>query len=281
MELTPSSSTFQKMLAAARGSGLGVGLVPTMGALHAGHISLIERAREECDAVAVSLFVNPLQFGPAEDFDAYPRDLERDAEKAAQAGADCLFAPAAAEMFPDGPPATTVRVEALSSILEGAARPTHFEGVCTVVTKLLSLSGHCRAYFGEKDYQQLVIVRRLVADLSIDVVIVACPIVREPDGLALSSRNARLTPAEREVAPVLYRALSVGAEALSTGADGETAMGSVLATEPLVDADYAVVRDAETLGEPREGASLRLLVAARFGSVRLIDNLGVTGVETP
>jgi pantoate--beta-alanine ligase len=268
------------MLTAARGSGLGIGLVPTMGALHPGHLSLIERAREECDVVAVSLFVNPLQFGPAEDFDAYPRDLEGDAEKAAQAGADCLFAPSAAEMFPDGPPATTVRVEALSSILEGAARPTHFEGVCTVVTKLLSLSGRCRAYFGEKDYQQLVIVRRLVSDLSIAAEIVACPIVREPDGLALSSRNARLTLAEREVAPILYRALAAGAEALSAGGDGETAMGSVLATEPLVDADYAVVRDAETLGEPREGSSMRLLVAARLGSVRLIDNLGVAGVET-
>lgn len=284
MEVTPSPSSFHKMLDAARSAGLGVGLVPTMGALHAGHISLIERAREECEIVAVSVFVNPLQFGPSEDFDAYPRDIEGDARKAAEVGADCLFAPDAAEMFPHGPIATKVRVDGLASILEGAARPAHFEGVCTLVAKLLSLAGKCRAYFGEKDYQQLVIVRRLVADLSIDAGIVNCPIVRELDGLALSSRNARLSPAERKIAPILHGALRAGVDALDQGRGfeaAERAMAAHVALEPLFEPDYAVVRDAESLGDPGapDAAALRLLVAARLGAVRLIDNLGWTPPE--
>jgi pantoate--beta-alanine ligase len=326
VELTPSAATFQKMLDAARAADLSVGLVPTMGSLHAGHLSLIEAAREQCEVVAVSIFVNPLQFGPSEDFAAYPRDLEGDAGKASAAGADCVFAPDAAGMFPGGPPATRVRVDGLGSILEGAARPTHFEGVCTVVAKLLSLAGPCRAFFGEKDYQQLTIIRRLVSDLSIAAEIVACPIVREQDGLALSSRNVRLTPDERVAAPALYRALLAGAQVLSdaggareatggareaTGgavpgqaidggaltaaaAEAEGAMANVLAEEPLLSVDYAVVRDAATLApvtEPESGADgasvlasdrrdLRLLVTARLGTVRLIDNLGVA-VEAP
>lgn len=294
MELTPSPATFHKMLDAARAAGLGVGLVPTMGALHAGHLSLITRAREECEVVAVSIFVNPLQFGPAEDFDAYPRDLDGDAGKASEAGADCVFNPSAEDMFPGGRPATRVQVEGLGSILEGASRPTHFEGVCTVVAKLLSLAGPCRAYFGEKDFQQLAIVRRLVADLSIPAEIVASPIVREPDGLALSSRNVRLTNAERAAAPMLHHALLAGAAAFEAGSAGsagsarsaaaaaERAMAEVLVAEPLVEVDYAVARDPITLGEPAPDANeLRLLVAVRLGSVRLIDNLGVVAQARP
>jgi pantoate--beta-alanine ligase len=300
VELTPSAATFQKMLDAARAAGLSVGLVPTMGALHAGHLSLMEAAREQCEVVAVSIFVNPLQFGPSEDFGAYPRDLEVDAAEASVAGADCVFAPEASEMFPGGPPQTRVRVEGLGSILEGAARPTHFEGVTTLVTKLLSLTGPCRAFFGEKDYQQLVIIRRLVSDLSLAAQIVACPIVREADGLALSSRNIRLTPEERSVAPALQRSLRAGAAVLGECGDqplavvaalAEEAMAAVLAAEPLFDVDYTAVRDAGTLApltQPADGVpglasdarELRLLVAARLGSVRLIDNLGV-GFEGP
>ncbi len=259
----------RKELDTARSRGQTVGLVPTMGALHAGHRSLIERSAAECDVTVVTVFVNPLQFGPSEDLASYPRDLAEDVALAAEAGADLVFAPPADEMFPAGPPPTTVTVAGLTEGLEGATRPGHFAGVATVVAKLFAIAGPCRAYFGEKDYQQLLVVRRLAADLSFPVDVVGCPTVREPDGLALSSRNAYLSADERRAATVLYRALQAGAEGGS--------MAEVVAAEPLARLDYAAVCDPETLA-PLDGVlahPARLLIAAWIGRTRLIDNLGV------
>ncbi len=192
VELVEQAAAWRKTLDAARANGRQVGLVPTMGALHAGHLSLIRRAAAECDVVAVTDYVNPLQFGPSEDLTSYPRDLGRDCDLASEAGAHIVFAPTTEELWPR-PPTTTVRVEGLSENLEGASRPGHFDGVATIVTKLFSLAGPCWAYFGEKDYQQLVVIRRMVADLSLPVEVIGCPTVRDPDGLALSSRNGYLT----------------------------------------------------------------------------------------
>jgi pantoate--beta-alanine ligase len=252
-----------------------------MGALHAGHRSLIERAAADCDHVAVTVFVNPLQFHNPDDLAGYPRHLDDDLALCAEAGAVTVFAPSVAGMYPDwpDPPATTVTVEGPSRGWEGASRPGHFAGVATVVAKLFSLSGSCRAYFGEKDFQQLAVVRRMVADLSIPVEIVSCPTVREPDGLALSSRNARLSPEERQAAAVLSRALSAGRAAMANGArlvaEVDEAMAAVVAQEPLVTLDYAATVEPATLVEPSilGGAGpLRLLIAAQVGPVRLIDN---------
>jgi len=267
-----------KVLQAERAAGRTVGLVPTMGSLHRGHTSLMRRAASECDVVVATLFVNPLQFGPAEDLATYPRDPEGDREKAAAAGVAYLFAPSQEEMFPE-PPMTTITVGRLSEVLEGALRPGHFEGVATIVTKLLSLAGACRAYFGEKDYQQLAMIRRLVADLSLPAEIVACPTVREDDGLALSSRNAYLTPEERSIAPALYLALCAGqrAAAGTTSADEvRVAMVATAGEHPEIALDYAEVADPEDLTalSTIEGDA-RLLIAARRGRARLIDNLGV------
>lgn len=277
---------------AVRRRGGTVGLVPTMGALHAGHRSLIERAARECDHVAVTVFVNPLQFSDPEDLDRYPRDLEADVAVCAAAGADVVFAPPVGEMYPDWPdaPATVVTVGGPAEGLEGSSRPGHFRGVATVVAKLLSMAGACRAYFGEKDFQQLAVVRRMVSDLSMPVTVVACRTVREPDGLALSSRNARLSGEERHAASVLWRALSAGRAALHAGELRPDALSAVMAgvvvAEPLAELDYAVAVDADTLTEPASLAttrSVRLLVAARVGPVRLIDNCDATptrGAET-
>lgn len=261
-----------------RARGARVGLVPTMGALHAGHLSLIERARRDDDVVVVSVFVNPLQFGPGEDFERYPRTLDRDVEACAAAGADVVFAPSVAEMFP-APAITAVSVAGLCEPLEGAARPGHMEGVATVVAKLFGIVGECSAYFGEKDFQQLAVIRRMVADLSIDVRVVGCPTVRDPDGLALSSRNAYLSPAERAQAPALHRALEAGAALVAAGetdpAAVEAAMASVIAACPLAEIDYAAAVDPNTLAAdgPLSG-EVRLVLAARFGRARLIDNIG-------
>ena len=265
----------------ARSTGRTVGLVPTMGALHDGHVSLITRARAECDVVAVSIFVNPLQFGDPEDMARYPRTLERDLVVCAQAGADVVFVPPVNEMYPSWPsaPATTVSVRGVSDRWEGAARPGHFDGVATVVSKLFSIAGACRAYFGLKDFQQLAVVRRLVSDLCLPIEVVGCPIVREVDGLALSSRNVRLSGPEREAATVLSRALAAGRAALAGGAQSgeevERAMRAAVAGEPLVRLDYAVAVDAVSLEEARildDLSAVRLLVAAQVGPVRLIDN---------
>jgi pantoate--beta-alanine ligase len=254
----------RKELDAARAAGRRVGLVPTMGALHEGHVSLIRRSAAECDVTAVTVFVNPLQFSANEDFDQYPADLDHDLEVASASGAAVLFAPSVEEMYPGGPPSVTVHVAGVDT-LEGASRPGHFDGVGTVVAKLFNLAGPCRAYFGEKDWQQLEVVRRLAADLSFPVEVVGCPTVREPDGLACSSRNVRLSPEEREAATVLYRALSTAAIAMAAGeCDVRRLMVNMVAKEPLATLDYA-----EVLPD-------RLVIAARFGSVRLIDNLEVS-----
>ena len=267
-------------LDSARAGGLSVGLVPTMGALHRGHGELIRLAADQCDVTVVSVFVNPLQFGAGEDFEAYPRDLNADAELAGRAGADLVFAPSVSEMYPS-PIQTTVHVDGLTTVLEGAFRPGHFDGVSTVVAKLFAMTGRCRAYFGQKDWQQLAVVRRMASDLSMPVQVIGCPTVREDDGLALSSRNIYLTPTEREVAPLIHVALQAGAQLV---ADGETdpvtissVMVAVLATELAFDLHYAVAVDPDSLQSPpafNPGDPVRLLVAALLGRARLIDNAG-------
>ena len=249
-----------------------------MGFLHAGHRSLIAHARSENDLVVVSVFVNPLQFNPGEDFDDYPRDLDHDLAVCAQAGADIVFAPGRHEMYPE-PVATTVRLGPLADVLCGASRAGHFDGVATVVAKLFSIVGESAAYFGEKDFQQLTIVSRMAKDLSLPVRVVGCPTVREPDGLALSSRNAYLSEAERAQAPVLRRALESGAALVEAGeADPvavEAHMAAVIATAPLAEIDYTAAVSASTLTAPGPlSGDVRLLVAVRFGKARLIDNLG-------
>jgi len=253
-----------------------VGLVPTMGALHAGHLSLVEAARKENERVAVTIFVNPTQFGPHEDFSRYPRDLERDVGLLEKAGAHLVFAPAVEVMFPPGAE-TTVDVGAVARPLEGERRPGHFKGVATVVLKLLGIATPDRAYFGEKDAQQLAVVRRLVRDLDIGVEIRACPIVREADGLALSSRNAYLSPEERRAASVLFRALekaeSLWAAGERSGPRLRRALLETLAAEPLARVDYAAVADPETFGEVEVATGpVRLVLAVVFGRTRLIDN---------
>jgi pantoate--beta-alanine ligase len=267
-------------LGAARAAGHQVGFVPTMGYLHAGHRALMERARAECDTLVASIFVNPLQFGPTEDLAAYPRDLARDTELAEAAGVDLLFVPSTEEMYPDGEVQTTVTVAEVAEGLEGATRSTHFAGVATVVAKLFSIVGPSRAYFGEKDFQQVAVVSRMVRDLSMPVEVVPCPTVREPDGLALSSRNAYLTPAERSAAPVIHQALQAGVTAIDAGerdpAHVAALVEGAISAEPLAVLDYVAVVDAATLRpiDPLRGP-VRLLAAARFGRARLIDNLGV------
>ena len=264
-------------LAAARRGGLAVGLVPTMGALHEGHLSLIRRAEAECDLVVVSVFVNPTQFNEAADLQAYPRDEDRDVALAEAAGADLVFAPGVEEMYPPGF-ATSVLVGGASEVLEGAERgPEHFRGVATVVTKLLTIVAPDAAYFGQKDAQQTVVVRRLVADLNLPVRIVVCPTVREADGLALSSRNARLSADERERALALSRGLHAAERRYAEGERDAAALlaAAAAAIDPsgLVP-EYLVVVDPQTLA-PLERVADRALVAiaARVGTTRLIDNV--------
>jgi pantoate--beta-alanine ligase len=275
-----SVGVLRKALGAERANGRSIGLVPTMGYLHAGHAALIRRAAEECDAVLLSIFVNPLQFGPSEDLDSYPRDLERDRHIAETAGARFLFVPSRDEMWPGGAPAVSVSAGPLGNVLDGASRPGHFDGVATVVAKLFAIAGECRAYFGEKDFQQLQVIRRMVSDLALPVDVVGCPTVREVDGLAMSSRNAYLTAEERAVAPQLHRALQAGRDALLAGqtdpAEVSAAMIEVVSAEPAFDLDYAVAVQAADLSTPAQlHDEVRLLIAARLGRARLIDNLGV------
>jgi pantoate--beta-alanine ligase len=267
-------------LDADRAAGRSVGFVPTMGYLHDGHAALLARARASDETVVASIFVNPLQFGQGEDYEAYPRDLERDATVVARQGVDMLFVPEADDMYP-GPVRTTVTVVELSEPLEGQQRPAHFAGVATVVAKLLNIVGPCRAYFGEKDFQQLLVVRQMVRDLSFPVEVVGCPTVREHDGLALSSRNSYLTPEDRAAAPVIHRALQAGAAAIAAGErDAATVhdlMATIIDAEPRAELDYVAVRDADSLATlERIAGNIRLLAAVRFGRARLIDNVGVT-----
>jgi pantoate--beta-alanine ligase len=275
------------LLDSARAEGQTVGLVPTMGYLHEGHRALMDRSVGERDVTLVTIFVNPLQFGANEDLATYPRDFDRDAAMCEAAGVDAVLHPSEDEMYPLGTPMlTSVSVADVSAAMEGAARPTHFAGVATVVAKLFNIAGPCHAYFGEKDWQQLAVIRRMAADLSFPVEVVGCPTVREPDGLALSSRNAYLTPPERAAAPVLHWALVAGAAAIAAGerdpAKVRQLVADLISAEPLAGLDYAEVVDAETLQEvdPLTG-KLRLLAAARFGRARLIDNYGVVVPTTP
>jgi pantoate--beta-alanine ligase len=262
-----------------------IGLVPTMGALHAGHLSLIEHARKQCDAVVVSLFVNPAQFNERADLERYPRDEQRDAELAAAAGADILFAPSVEEVYPSGF-ATTVEVLGVTERLEGAARGSeHFRGVATVVTKLLCMVAPDIAYFGQKDAQQVLVIRRLAADLNLPVRIQACPTVREHDGLALSSRNALLSPEDRTRALGLHAALEAANE---RAASGELEAGALLraAHEALrrfdVEPEYVALVEPDTLEPVTMLAGETLLaIAARVGTVRLIDNLILTPAARP
>jgi pantoate--beta-alanine ligase len=255
-----------------------VGLVPTMGALHEGHLSLLRRAREDCAYVVMSVFVNPLQFGAGEDYGEYPRNLPADEDAAEPEGVDLIFAPEDEVMYPRGEPMITVDAGRLGEVLEGASRPGHFRGVATVVAKLFNIVGPARAYFGEKDLQQLVVIRQMAADLNIPVHVIGCPTVREPDGLAISSRNAYLSPVERSAATCLYRALRRAAEVVAHGerdANGLKAeMARIIGGEPPARIDYVAVVDERTFEDvPSLTESSRAVVAAWLGRTRLIDNL--------
>ena len=282
MSFTPGQATVYtdidsigELTRAMRKAGRPVVLVPTMGALHEGHLALVRAAQALPRAlVVVSVFVNPLQFGEGEDLDAYPRTLDSDVEKLTAAGVDAVFAPSPREMYPNGP-RTTVLPGDTGATLEGAQRPTHFAGVLTVVSKLFRIT-HCSdAFFGEKDYQQLVLIQQMVTDLNLGVKVHGVPVVREADGLAKSSRNVYLSGEERNAAMSLSAALLAGAHVAEDGADAvlDTAR-QVLATSPGIEVDYLELRGLD-LGEAPEKGDARLLVAARVGTTRLIDNVGV------
>ena len=278
IEVVRSVTALRDALAPARRAGRTIGLVPTMGALHEGHLSLIRRARTDCEVVVVSLFVNPTQFGPGEDFERYPRDEERDVGLAEREGADLLFAPPRAEVDPDGA-TTTVEVPALAHALCGAPDrrgPGHFRGVATIVTKLFNMTQPDVAYFGQKDFQQTLVIKRLVRDLDMPVRIEVGPTVREPDGLALSSRNAYLTEAEREQALSLKRALDAASSAIAAGAgpaEAASAASAELAAAG-VEPEYVEILRSEDLTTPewQPGEAIVIALAAHIGRTRLIDN---------
>lgn len=264
------------LVAGWKAAGNSVGVVPTMGALHAGHLSLVHAAKAGSDRVIATIFVNPRQFNNPDDLAKYPRTEERDAAMLMEGGVDVLFAPPPEVVYPEGF-ATAVSVGGVARELEGAFRPGHFDGVATVVTKLLLMTGADRAFFGEKDWQQLQVVRRLVRDLNMPVTITGCPTLREADGLAMSSRNMRLSAAERRIAPALHREMAAAAEAIRRGVPAGRALAS--ARQTLLAAGFSAVeyldlRDAEGLS-PATGAPARILAAAVLGGVRLIDNIPV------
>jgi pantoate--beta-alanine ligase len=275
LNVYPSPGDVGEVSRALRHTGRRVMLVPTMGALHDGHLSLVRAAkRVPGSVVVVSIFVNPLQFGADEDLDAYPRIVDADLALLRGEGVEIAFTPSVAAMYPEGP-RTAVHPGPLGSELEGAARPTHFAGMLTVVLKLLQIVRPDRVFFGEKDYQQLVLVRQMVADLNVDTRVIGVPIVRETDGLAMSSRNRYLDPAQRELAGVLSAALLAGTHAASGGAEAALhAARAVLSEVPAIDVDYLQVRDTELGPAPLHGPA-RLLVAARLGSTRLLDNVAI------
>ncbi len=269
-------STVAALRSALRDAPRPLGLVPTMGALHDGHLALVRAAREECAAVAATIFVNPTQFGPNEDLDRYPRSLAADLTLLEQEGVDCVFTPSVDEMYPAGF-TTIVHLDGPALPLEGTARPGHFDGVATVVAKLLLQSLPDRAYLGRKDGQQTAVVRRLVRDLDIPTEIVVVPTVREADGLAMSSRNAYLTPEQRAAAPVVFRALSASRDRFRAGLQDvaalEDAARSMIEASPLASVEYVAGVDPDTM-EPWGGVGPCMLAAAvRIGSVRLIDNV--------
>lgn len=276
--MIPVAKTIEEVrtfVKSAKRDGKTVGLVPTMGFLHEGHKSLIDRAVRENDVVIVSDFVNPIQFGPNEDFEAYPRDINSDAKLCETAGAAMIFNPEPEEMYKN--PLTTVSVDKITKGLCGKTRPTHFDGVCTVVLKLFNIVAPNRAYFGEKDAQQLIVIRKMVEDLNVDIEIVACPIIRESDGLAKSSRNTYLSSEEREAALCLSRALRIGKNLIEKGemnADKVIlAIKSEIEKEPLARIDYVEMRDFNSL-EPKKTTDGNILtaVAVYIGKTRLIDN---------
>ncbi|MBS1181132.1 MAG: panC [Proteobacteria bacterium] len=277
LEIVTTIAELRERLRPARRAGESVGLVPTMGYLHRGHATLVDRAREGNDIVVTSIFVNPLQFGPNEDLARYPRDLDADCTLLAVHGADIVFAPSVEEMY-DRPILTHIDVDGLSGRLEGERRPGHFRGVATVVGKLFNLIQPDRAYFGEKDYQQLQVIRRMVADLSFPLEIVGVPTVRDEDGVALSSRNVYLSPVERQAASVLSRSLAAAAATIGAGTVDpfkiEATIRSVLATEPLAEPDLIAVTAADSL-EPVDPevppSAIALMIAVRIGRTRLID----------
>ena len=274
MQVTKTVEETRKLVKQWKKEGKTIGLVPTMGFLHEGHASLIRKCREQNDIVVVSDFVNPTQFGPNEDLEAYPRDFERDSKLCESLGADLIFAPSPEDMYHD--PHAFVSIDTLSETLCGKTRPIHFKGVCTVVTKLFHIVAPDRAYFGEKDAQQLAIIRKMVKDLNFDIEIVGCPIVREEDGLAKSSRNTYLNDKERQAALCLSRAVKTGKEVIYTGADAKEVlnpMKAIIEAEPLARIDYVMMVDALTM-QPIEKADRDVLVAMAvyIGKTRLIDN---------
>lgn len=274
MQVTETVEETRKQIKQWKKEGKTIGLVPTMGFLHEGHASLIRKCREQNDIVVVSDFVNPTQFGPNEDLEAYPRDFERDSKLCESLGADLIFAPSPEDMYHD--PHAFVSIDTLSETLCGKTRPIHFKGVCTVVTKLFHIVAPDRAYFGEKDAQQLAIIRKMVKDLNFDIEIVGCPIVREEDGLAKSSRNTYLNDKERQAALCLSRAVKTGKEVIYTGADAKEVlnpMKAIIEAEPLARIDYVMMVDALTM-QPIEKADRDVLVAMAvyIGKTRLIDN---------
>ncbi len=281
MEILHTISELRSHLDRERADGKTIGFAPTMGALHHGHESLMVAASTMCNVGVASIFVNPLQFAPDEDLDSYPRMLDEDAAKAEAAGIEYLFVPSVREMYPEEN-WTTVSLRVVTEPWEGSSRPTHFAGVATVVSKLFNIVGPCTAYFGQKDYQQLAMLRRMTTDLNFPVVVKGMPTVREHDGLAMSSRNLRLTPEHREQAPTVQRALQAGVTAIEGGERDpravEAIVRAVLATASAAEEpDYIAVVDAASLRTPDilEG-EIRLLTAVYFGDVRLIDNVGVT-----
>lgn len=274
MQVTKTVEETRKQIKQWKKEGKTIGLVPTMGFLHEGHASLIRKCREQNDIVVVSDFVNPTQFGPNEDLEAYPRDFERDSKLCESLGADLIFARSPEDMYHD--PHAFVSIDTLSETLCGKTRPIHFKGVCTVVTKLFHIVAPDRAYFGEKDAQQLAIIRKMVKDLNFDIEIVGCPIVREEDGLAKSSRNTYLNDKERQAALCLSRAVKTGKEVIYTGADAKEVlnpMKAIIEAEPLARIDYVMMVDALTM-QPIEKADRDVLVAMAvyIGKTRLIDN---------
>ena len=282
IEVVATRALLTERLDAVRSSGASVGFVPTMGYLHEGHGSLVDASVASTDLTVVSVFVNPLQFGAGEDLGSYPRDLDADLELCGSRGASLLFHPGVEEVYPTGTALPAVPVGDVAGPLEGERRPGHFAGVVEVVARLFRAVGPCRAFFGQKDFQQLQVVRRMVVDLGLPVDAVGCPTSREHDGLARSSRNVYLTGAERAAAPVLHRALQAGAAAVALPGwdrtEVEAMMVGMLAGEPTASPEYAVVVDPDTLlpaDDPTSGRDLRLLVACGFGRARLIDNVGV------
>lgn len=278
VQIIKSISGLRARLDQARADGQRVGFVPTMGYLHDGHGSLMKRARGECELVVVSIFVNPLQFAPGEDLASYPRDLQRDTALAQSRGVDILFVPEVIEMYPNGQVKTQVSVPELAAQWDGASRPSHFTGVATVVSKLFNIVGPCHAYFGRKDFQQLVVIRQMATDLSMPVTVVGCPTIREADGLAMSSRNSYLSPADRQAAVAIYQGLQQGKRAALAGETNPAAIvqtvADVICCEPRATIDYVAAVDRASLTVPeRLSAESLILVACWFGKTRLIDNV--------